>query len=117
MKTQRPDSPDASSPDAAEPFTPVPLRYRRDGWTPERQRAYVAILRRTGLAGEAARAVGMTQRSARRLRRRPEAAAFDAACADAHGAARARWMKLHEEEACARRLGRSAFNFRSLGIR
>lgn len=112
-----PDPPEAP-PEAVdgEGFAPVPLRYRQDGWTPDKLRRYVAILRKTGLAAEAACAVGMTQRSARRLRRRPEAAAFHAACAAAHRAARARWKKLHEEEARARRLGRSAFYFPPLGI-
>lgn len=92
MSTKRTDSPDASSADAAVPdFTPVPLRYRHDGWTPERQRDYVAALARTGHAGKAARAVGMTEQSAAKLRRRPDAASFDAACTAAYLGARRRW--------------------------
>jgi hypothetical protein len=46
------------APAAALDFTPVPLRSRRDGWTPERQRLYVAALARTGHGGKAAAAVG-----------------------------------------------------------
>lgn len=72
-------------------FDPVPLRYRRDGWTPERQRRYVAALFETGHAGKAARAVGLTEQSAARLRRRPDAVSFDCACALAYRAARRRW--------------------------
>jgi hypothetical protein len=72
-------------------FAPVVLRYRRDGWTPARQRFYVAALAATGHAGKAARAVGMTEQSAARLRRRPEAAQFAAACAAAFALARRRW--------------------------
>jgi hypothetical protein len=72
-------------------FTPVTVRRRHDGWTPERQRLYVAALFETGHAGRAARAVGMTAQSAARLRRRPDAAGFDRACAAAYDAARRRW--------------------------
>ena len=64
-------------------FTPVPLRARRDGWTPERQFGYVVALAEFGNARRAAQAVGMTEQSANRLRRRPEAAAFDRLCAAA----------------------------------
>jgi len=71
-------------------FTPVPLRYRKDGWTPERQRLYVAALAATGHFGKAARAVGMTEQSAGKLRRRPGAASFDAACIAAYRGARRR---------------------------
>jgi hypothetical protein len=72
-------------------FTPVVLRHRHDGWTPERQRLYVAALFETGHAGKAARAVGMTAQSAARLRRRPDAAGFHRACAAAYDTARRRW--------------------------
>lgn len=74
-------------------FTPVPVRHRKDGWTPERQLQYVAALARTGHAGKAARAVGMTEQSAAKLRRRPDAASFDAACAAAFLGARRRWAQ------------------------
>ena len=50
------------------PFDPVPrLRQRRNGWSEERQRAFIAALTRCGSVAAAARAVGMTARSAYRL--------------------------------------------------
>lgn len=61
-------------------FTPVRLRRRVDGWTPERQRLYVAALARWGSGRRAAAEVGLTPQSAARLRRRPEAASFAGAC-------------------------------------
>lgn len=46
-------------------FTPVPLqRKRRRGWTPERQRAFIAALSRCGSVSAAARQVGLSARSA-----------------------------------------------------
>lgn len=49
-------------------FTPVPrLRRRRNGWTPDAQRAFIAALEACGCVARAARAVGMTPRSAYRL--------------------------------------------------
>ena len=74
-------------------FEPVPFRHRRDGWTPERQRRYVAALFETGHMGKAARAVGMTEQSAGKLRRRPDAASFARACEAACRAARRRWAQ------------------------
>lgn len=64
----------------AYPFNPVPVRYRRDGWTPEKQREFVEALADTGLVREAAARVGMTEQSVSRLRRRADARAFDLAC-------------------------------------
>jgi hypothetical protein len=61
-------------------FTPVPLRARRDGWTPERQFGYVVALAEFGHGGRAAEAVGMSEQSACRLRRRPGAASFNRLC-------------------------------------
>ncbi len=61
-------------------FDPVPLRFRRDGWTPEKQREYVEALADTGVARQAAARVGMTEQSVNRLRRRPEARSFDRSC-------------------------------------
>ena len=49
-------------------FAPVPLRARRDGWSPECQRAFILRLALCGSPGAAARAVGKTRRSAYRLR-------------------------------------------------
>lgn len=60
-------------------FTPVPLRARHDGWTPQRQRDFVDALRRTRSVGRAAAAVGRSRASAYRLRARADAASFAAA--------------------------------------
>lgn len=49
---------------------------RRDGWTGERQLAFLAILSRTGSVAKAAAAVGMSRESAYRLRARPAGALF-----------------------------------------
>ncbi len=57
-------------------FTPVPLRARRDGWTPERQRAFIAALARCGSVSAAARQVGKAVRGAYRLLDRPGAGSF-----------------------------------------
>lgn len=65
-------------------FTPVPSRKpRHDGWTPERQRRFVAALARLGNVGAASRAVGMSATSAYNLRKRPGAQGFAAAWDDA----------------------------------
>lgn len=61
------------------PFDPVPVRARHDGWTPERQRAFLAALARCGSVSAAARALGKTRRSAYLLRERPGAESFAAA--------------------------------------
>jgi hypothetical protein len=58
---------------------PVPVRCRDDGWTPERQRAFIDHLAESSNVTAAARSVGMTPQSAWRLRRRADARAFDAA--------------------------------------
>ncbi len=52
-------------------FTPVPRKYRHDGWTPERQRAFIAALADTGSVKCAARAVNMSPEGAYWLRRQP----------------------------------------------
>jgi hypothetical protein len=64
-------------------FAPVPVRARRDGWTPARQRRYVLALAATGHAGRAAALAGMSPQSACALRRRPGAESFARACAAA----------------------------------
>lgn len=64
-------------------FAPVPLRARRDGWTPERQRRYVLALAATGHGGRAAALVGLSPQSACALSRRPGAEGFSRACAAA----------------------------------
>ncbi|HEX8240112.1 MAG TPA: hypothetical protein VF574_10280 [Allosphingosinicella sp.] len=60
-------------------FTPVPLRYRRDGWTPGRQSDFLGHLAEAGSVAAAARHVGMTRESAYRLRDKPGAGSFAAA--------------------------------------
>jgi len=58
------------------PFTPVPLRHRNDGWTVEKQYAFIEALAETGIVEEACRRVGMSRTSADNLRRRPCGAPF-----------------------------------------
>jgi hypothetical protein len=60
------------------PFTPIRLRFRRDGWTAERQIAFIEALAATGCFEEACRIVGMSDSSAYRLALRHPA--FAAAC-------------------------------------
>ena len=57
-------------------FRPVPLRSRRDGWSAERQCAFLTQLYLTGSVTAAARAVGMSRASAYRLREREGAESF-----------------------------------------
>lgn len=61
---------------SAPPFNPVKLRYRRDGWTPERQVAFVTALAECGCVIEACGRVGMSSESAYELARRPDAQSF-----------------------------------------
>jgi hypothetical protein len=70
----------ATSPKIPADFEPVPLRPRHDGWTPERQIAFVEKLADCGSIAAAAKHVGMSRESVRRLRRRPEARVFRDAC-------------------------------------
>lgn len=61
-------------------FTPVPLaRSRKDGWTPARQRIFLAALFTTGIVSRAAKAAEMGVTSAYNLRKRPGAESFAAA--------------------------------------
>ena len=53
------------------PFEPVPLRHRNDGWTVDKQYAFIEALAETGIVEEACRRVGMSRTSADNLRRRP----------------------------------------------
>jgi len=57
-------------------FTPVPRKYRHDGWTPERQKAFIAALADTGSVGRAAAMVNMAQTNCYTLRRAPGAESF-----------------------------------------
>ena len=57
-------------------FTPVPRKYRHDGWTPERQRAFIAALADTGSVSRAAAMVNMAQANCYTLRRAAGAESF-----------------------------------------
>jgi hypothetical protein len=61
---------------SAPSFDPVNLRYRRDGWTPERQVAFIRALAECGCVRDACRRVGMSPESAYELARRPDAQSF-----------------------------------------
>lgn len=66
----------ASSPPIPD-FEPVPRQYyRHDGWTPERQRAFIGALADTGCVSRAARMVNMAQANCYTLRRSPGAEGF-----------------------------------------
>src|SRR4051812_7789728 len=82
--TKNSTAPEASTDErASDPtpeFEPVPLRYRTDGWTPAKQREFVEALRDTGVIRQALAMVGLSEQGLGRLRRRPEARAFDLAC-------------------------------------
>jgi hypothetical protein len=60
-------------------FTPVPLRRRSDGWSPDLQLRFIIALSRGLTPGEAARSVGKNRQNAYALRKRPGAASFAAA--------------------------------------
>jgi len=64
-------------------FLPVPLRARRDGWTPARQARFIGLLAQTGCVRKAAQMLGLSRESAYRLRRHPAAGSFIAAWATA----------------------------------
>ncbi|BDW82844.1 hypothetical protein MACH24_22820 [Erythrobacter sp. Dej080120_24] len=58
-------------------FTPVPRRcVRHDGWTPERQQAFIEALADTGSVAAACRTVNMSAEGAYYLRRQPGAESF-----------------------------------------
>ena len=58
------------------PFTPAAASARHDGWTAEKQIAFIEALAETACVEEACRRVGMSANSAYRLRRRPCGWAF-----------------------------------------
>ena len=60
-------------------FTPVPLRYRHDGWTPERQRGFIEALADTGCVSRATAIVNMSLEGVYYLRRQKGAEEFRAA--------------------------------------
>lgn len=75
--------PDDAHPLDAHGFDPtaydwIPVRRvpRADGWSEEKQRAFIGALADTGSVAQAARAVGMSAKSAYALRRAPDGAGF-----------------------------------------
>lgn len=58
------------------PFTPVQLRFRRDGWTPGRQEDFIRALAETACVESACRQVGLSCTSAYKLRANPDAQSF-----------------------------------------
>lgn len=66
-------------------FAPVPVKPRRDGWSPARQMGFIQRLALCGDVAAAARGVGMSRESAWRLRARPGAEGFAAAWDEAAG--------------------------------
>jgi hypothetical protein len=57
-------------------FEPVPRKFRHDGWTPERQRAFIAALADTGSVKRACRQINMSPEGAYHLRRQRGAEGF-----------------------------------------
>jgi len=72
---------------AAYDWIPVLKKRRHDGWSPDKQRAFVEALADSGSVATAARQVGMSESSAYRLRRSPGAEAVDRAWSAAIDAA------------------------------
>jgi len=79
--SDQPPSPftDLPTDDYALTFAAVATKPRHDGWTPDRQRHFILLLRAMGVVAAAVKAVGCTAQSAYRLRGRPEAGDFAAA--------------------------------------
>ena len=48
----------------------APFRYRHDGWTPDKQAAFLRVLGQSGCVRDACRAIGLSTTSAYRVRRR-----------------------------------------------
>lgn len=91
---------DAHGYDPAEyDWLPVRRKPRVDGWSPEKQRLFITTLAATGSVTLAARAVGMTAKSAYELRNAPDAAGFDRAWSAAIRQAMARLIDVCMERA------------------
>ncbi len=80
------------TPSPVEPYDPAEYRWvpvrrkpRADGWTEEKQRRFIETLADTGLVNVAAKAVGMSRKSAYALRRAEHGAAFARAWDTARG--------------------------------
>src|SRR6218665_2931691 len=82
-------------------FTQVPVRARHDGWSPERQTAFIHRLALCGSVSTSARAVGKSRKSVYHLRHRPPPESFAAAGAAALGMGRSRQLDLAIERSIA----------------
>ena len=78
---------------AACDWVPVLRKRRADGWSPDKQRAFVAALAATGSVTTAAQIVGLSASSAYRLRRALGSEGFSGAWDAALGAARRRRIR------------------------
>ena len=76
MTDQHTDSADDAQDSAVPSFTPVPVRARHDGWTPETQTAFIEALAECGCVTEACARVKRSAHSAYALRRRIDAQGF-----------------------------------------
>jgi len=79
-------------------FTPVPVRSRHDGWTPERQRLFILALARGAGPDEAARGLGKSRQTVYALRGKPGGSSFAEA-----------WDAAVDFAASARSASRTAF--------
>lgn len=86
-------------------FAPVPVRPRRDGWTPARQAAFLGALAETGSVEQAAARVGLSRETAYRLRRKPGAGSFAAAWDKVTGKPPVKRKVTPEERAVRARFG------------
>ena len=77
MQDRRPCAPNTGEP--VPEFDPVPRKYRHDGWTPDRQRAFIEALADTGSVSRAAKRINMSSEGAYYPRRQPGAESFRAA--------------------------------------
>ena len=74
MQNRIPVAPEGRAP--LPEFEPVPRKFRHDGWTPERQRAFIGALADTGSVSRAAAMVNMAQTNCYTLRRSAGAESF-----------------------------------------
>lgn len=78
-KARRPPPDDTRTLASAHEFVPASPRERHDGWTPEKQVAFIDALGECGCVTEACERVGLSPSTAYRLRRRVDAYSFRAA--------------------------------------
>ena len=98
-------------------FAPVPVKPRHDGWTAARQRGFIDRLALCGCIRSAAAGVGMSRKSAYRLRARPGAAAFAAAWDQALGWGEARVTDIAIERALCGEVRRALYQGRQIDER